>query len=99
MYAQLRSPMAMRRLDGSHSRGTFQVAVVGNSDLPGLLGVQSMWNRRAILDMNTFRPHARGPGDYNLDDVLPPGTKSFQCAFAPSGQMVLPCRKYAGVDI
>ena len=91
-------PIAMRRLDGTHSRGTFQIPVVNGSTLPGLLGLQSMRDRNAILDMKTLQLHLCGPGDYDLLPALPPGTESFQCELAPSGHLVLPCSEYAGVD-
>ena len=91
-------PIAMKRLDGIHSRGTFQIPVVKNSTLPGLLGLQSMRERNAILDMKTLQLHLCGPGDYDLLPALPPGTESFQCELAPSGHLVLPCSEYAGVD-
>ena len=88
----------MRRLDGTHSRGTFQIPVVGNSNLPGLLGLQSMRDRNAIFDMKNLQLHLCGPGDFDLFPVLPPGTESFKCEVAPSGHLVLPCGEYAGVD-
>ena len=88
----------MRRLDGTHSRGTFQIPVVNNSHLPGLLGLQSMRDRNAVLDMKTLQLHLCGPGDYDLIPALPPGTESFRCELAPSGHLVLPCAEYAGVD-
>ena len=88
----------MRRIDGTHSRGTFQIPVVNNSTLPGLLGLQPLRDRNAILDMKTLRLHFCGPGDYDLLPALPPGTESYQCELAPSGHLVLPCSEYAGVD-
>jgi hypothetical protein len=91
-------PVAFRRTDDAHSRGTFQVPVVPNSDLPGLLGLQSLRDRRAILDCTTLQLHFLGPGDCDLTTVLPPGTESYQCELAPSGHMVLPCGEYRGVD-
>ena len=91
-------PVAIRRIDGTHSRSTFQIPVVNHSILPGLLGLQSMRDRNAILDMQTLRLHLCGPGDYDLLPALPPGTESFQCELAPSGHLVLPCSEYAGVD-
>ena len=35
-----------------------------------------------------------GPGDYDLNRGLPPGTDCFQCELAPSGHMVIPCCEY-----
>ena len=81
-------PVAIRRIDGTHSRSTFQIPVVNHSTLPGLLGLQSMRDRNAILDMKTLRLHFCGPGEYDLSP----------CELAPSGHFVLPCSEYAGVD-
>ena len=36
-----------------------------------------------------------GPGDYDLEKALPPGTDCFQCELAPSGHMVFPCCEYS----
>ena len=91
-------PIAMCRTDGTHSSGSFQVPVVPNSELPGLLGLQSMRDRVAILDMNKLQLHFCGPGDYDLVRHLPPGTETFQCEIAPSGHLVIPCCEYEGVD-
>ena len=57
-----------------------------------------MRSKRAVMDMNTLRIHFLGPGDYELESALPPGTETFQCEQSPSGHMVLPCCHYIGVD-
>ena len=91
-------PIALQRLDGSHSGGTFEIPVVNRSNLPGLLGLQALRSRNGILDLKNLQLHLCGPGEYDLQTCLPPGTESFQCELAPSGHMVLPCCNYAGVD-
>ena len=91
-------PVAFKRIDGSLGRGNFNVPVVPKSELPGLLGLKSLRDRRAILDMQTLQIHFAGPGDYDLSLTLPPGTESYQCELAPSGHMVLPCSEFAAVD-
>ena len=35
-----------------------------------------------------------GPGDYDLMEILPPGTKTHQCEVASSGHMMLPCAAF-----
>ena len=57
-----------------------------------------MRDRRTILDLNTMQMHLLGPGDFDLQSILPPGSESYQCLTAPSGHMVLPCCSYDGVD-
>ena len=71
---------------------------VKGSMLPGLLGLNSLVNRRAILDCITKRLHFLGPGDYDLQSALPPGSKTYQLETAPSGHLILPCTRYAASD-
>ncbi len=47
-----------------------------------------------IIGTLTLRVHMCGPGPYELEKILPPGTQSFQCELAPSGHMVLPCAEF-----
>jgi hypothetical protein len=72
--------------------GNFTTPVVANSELPGLLGLKTMRNNRAVLDMVNLQLHFCGPSDINL--TLPPGTKSFQLEISPSGHLVLPCTNF-----
>ena len=88
-------PVAVR--PGSQNQaniGNLQVPAVSNSDLPGLLGLTALRKNRAILDFNTLRLYFCGPGDYELNKEVPPGTDSYQLEFAPSGHIVLPCCEY-----
>ena len=69
--------------------GHLQVPTVHNSDLPGLLGLTALRKNRAILDFNTLRLYFCGPGDYELNREMPPGTDTYQLELAPSGHIVL----------
>ena len=91
-------PIAMRRLDGKHAKGTFTLPIVDKSELPGLLGLNTMRERNAVLDLKNLHLHFCGPGDFDLTAMLPPGTESFQGELAPSGHMVIPVCEYKGVD-
>jgi hypothetical protein len=82
-------PITLSRQDGSQYGGTYTTPVVSNSDLPGLLGLNTMRRNRCILDMVNLKLHMCGPADIRLN--LPPGTESFQLEIAPSGHLVLPC--------
>jgi len=57
-----------------------------------------MRERKTILDLHNLQIHFLGPADYDLSTNLPPGTESYQCELSPSGHMMLPCGRYAGVD-
>ena len=88
-------PVAVRPgTQSSANLGNLQVPAVSNSDLPGLLGLTALRNNRAILDFNTLRLHFCGPGDYELEREVPPGTDTYQLETAPSGHIVLPCCEY-----
>ena len=91
-------PSCFQKLDGSYHSGSFEAPIVKDSDLPGLLGLTSLKNRRAILDLVTNQLHFLGPGDYDLMTALPPGTETFQLKHAPSGHLILPCNKFQEFD-
>ena len=89
-------PVMLRKTDGTYSPGVFETPVVPNSELPGLLGLHSMRNASAVLDMANLRLHLCGPGDIQLN--LPAGTESYQLEVSPSGHLVLPCSNFAAAD-
>ena len=67
----------------------------GMLQVPGLLGKLALKNNRAVWDFVTDRLYFMGPGDYELERVMAPGTDSFQLETAPSGHSVLPCCEYS----
>ena len=60
----------------------------------GLLGFTALRKNKAILDFNTLRLHFCGPGEYELEKEVPPGTDTYQLEVAPSGHIVLPCFEF-----
>ena len=48
-----------------------------------------------IIDTITNRVYMCGPGNYDLEACLPPGTQRLDCTYAPSGHMMLPCAEFA----
>ena len=76
----------------------FDTPTMRDSMLPGLLGLTSMKQRRAILDMVNNQLHFLGPGDFDLLQALPPGTETYDLVEAPSGHLILPCNCYEGFD-
>ena len=67
---------------------------VANSSLPGLLRLHALRKNRAAIDVVTKKLYFMGPGGYNLDQAMPPGTDIIQCETAPSGHIILPCCEY-----
>ena len=89
-----RLPVAFQKADGTKSNGHFTVPAVQYSDLPGLLGLNTLIKNRAVIDFSTMKMHFCGPGDMDLEKNLPPGTETFQLERAQSGHLVLPCCEY-----
>ena len=85
-------PLALRRLDGSYVSGNYTAPTVDHSELPALLGNQTLRNMRAIIDFGRMQLHTLGPGEATIS--LPNGSESFQLEESPSGHMVLPCGYY-----
>ena len=90
--------VALKRTDGTYSSGAFETPTVDNSDLSALLGLNSLRQRRCVIDLNTLRLHFCGPGDYSLEQALAPGTETYQGLLAPSGHLALPRGECEGVD-
>ena len=67
-----------------------------NSNTPGLLGLKSLRENRALLDTVNNKLYFVGPGDFQLEKLLPEGTMAFPCEYARSGHMCLPCCEYSG---
>ena len=72
---------------------------IRGSQLPGLLGLKALTSNRAILDCVTKRLYFLGPGNYDLMQILPAGTKAFDLETAPSGHLVLPITHYNDFDM
>ena len=90
-------PIALRH-DSTNdiSEGEISLPAVQNSDMPGLLGNQSLIDNNAIWDFKNMKLYFTGPGEYDLLRALPPGTDVFQLERAPSGHIVLPICEYDG---
>ena len=88
-------PTAFKRTDGTFTAGSVTVPTVDQSDLPILLGLDSLKAKRAILDMDSLVLHFVGPGGAKID--LPPGSESFQLEHSQSGHLVLPCGEFHGL--
>ena len=61
-------------------------------------GEGSMRRSRTLIDTVDNKLYFMGPGQYDLETMLPAGTVSVQCHTAPSGHMMLPVDAYEGLD-
>jgi len=91
-------PIAIPTQDGTIS-ATLKTPTVPNSDLPGLLGLQSLRQARTIIDTETNKLYMLGPGDYDMMKIMPPGTTVVQLEESPSGHLMMPCDQYNQFDI
>ena len=84
--------------DEGYIKGMYKCPLVPGSDLPALLGLESLSNSRAIIDTIDGKLYFLGPGDYDLKSMLPPGTKCIQCIHSPSGHLMMPVDSFARCD-
>jgi len=67
----------------------FETSVVTDSDLPALLGLESLERQGALIDCRNRKLIQVGPGGYKLQ--LSPNSTSHDLQKAPSGHLLLPC--------
>ena len=87
-------PVSLNRTGGGSIKANFDTPVIPGSELPALLGLDTVRGCRGIIDTNTLRLYLLGPGDYDLAKALPPGTECIQGELSPSGHFVIPCDSY-----
>ena len=82
-------PIAILHPDGQAHLHTFEAPIVEGTgeDLPGLYGLKSMEQKRAILDTGGRKLYFPGPGDVQI--ILPPGSIEVPLQKAPSGHLVM----------
>ena len=85
-------PIALAREDGSITLETYEAPVVPQSSIPGLLGLDSLTAKRAIINTFTNELILCGPGGCVLSPS--PGSERFQLKRAPSGHLLLPVSEY-----
>ncbi len=91
-------PIAFRKIGDINEvqQGTIHVPTLSKSQVPGLLGLNALRKMKAIVDFDKNILYHRGPGDYDLDKAMPPGTDSYQLETTISGHLAIPCCEYAG---
>ena len=85
-------PTALKRADGTYSRGTFTAPVIEGSACPALLGQQSLEAHRAILDCANKVLYLCAPGEIEIR--VPEGSEKLPLEQAPSGHLILPISSY-----
>ena len=74
------------------TEGSYAAPILENSDVPGLLGLESLKKHRALMDTYNGRLFFIGPGGYQLN--LSPGSKVFELEESPSKHWLLPCTEW-----
>ena len=73
--------------------GTFTAPTINHSDLPALLGLDTLRASNAVLDLRTLKLYMCGPAGAEISPG--PGSREFQLDISPSGHLMLPCTNYA----
>lgn len=76
--------------NGAH--GQFNTAVISNSDLPALLGLESLEAQRSLIDTFNRKIFTIGPGGYELK--LSPCSQSLDLTKIASGHLLLPVTEW-----
>ena len=94
---RVKIPIAVLDPDGAASCvHTFEAPTVGGtgSDLPALLGLRSMRDKRAVLEMTPGKECLSFPGEGGYEIKWSPGTMHCKLEQAPSGHLILPCGEF-----
>jgi hypothetical protein len=75
--------------------GTYEAATVNNSMVPALLGLRSLTEKRAVLDMVNDRLILAGPGGFEMRLSL--GSRVLKLTRAKSGHLMLPVSAWASL--
>lgn len=74
------------------TKGIYSAAVVRDSDLPALLGLEPLEAQRALIDVHNRQIYFVGPGGYDLK--LSPGSECHNLVKIPSGHLLLPVTEW-----
>ena len=91
-------PIAVTDEDEHTTLDDYSTPVIPDSDVPGLLGLESIQKLRGVIDTYSNPPklYCCGPGDYDIK--LSPGSKTFPLFPAPSGHLILPTSEFNKID-
>ena len=76
-------------------RGSYTAPEIPDSDVPALMGLETMDKHRALLDVHSKRLILVGPGGYKLQ--LSPGSRVYDLEQANTGHLMLPCSNFESV--
>jgi len=76
-------------------QGIFEPSVVADSDLPALMGLETLEKNRALIDVANRKLIYVGSGGYELK--LSPGSVTMSLEKVPSGHLLLPTSEWASL--
>ena len=71
---------------------TYTAPFLPGSEIPALLGLESMEEKRTVLDLVNRKMYLMGPGEFTIQ--APPGSHCLQLYKADSGHLMLPVTEY-----
>ena len=77
-----------------YQKACYRTPVVPDSDLPALVGYETLQNSRCIIDCGKDEVYFLAPGDYNLLEHLPPGSRQVDTERATTGHLMMPIDNY-----
>ena len=89
-------PITLKTTDDRALVGLYRAPTVDDNALPALLGLKTLLERRAIIDLTRMQISFTGPGESRID--FSPGTDTFAMMQAPSGHLMLPCCEYGAAS-
>ena len=87
-------PIELTTIDGRSIPGIYTAPTLKDDHaLPALLGLRTLVERRAIIDLPNMQISFTGQGETKIN--YSPGTDTFKMYHAPSGHLMLPCCEYS----
>jgi hypothetical protein len=91
--SEVQLPIAISDINGRTMLNDYQAPTVGGrgKDLPALLGLESMTDHHAVLEMTEGHEYLTFPGPKGYTITWTEGTRRYKLERAPSGHLILPC--------
>ena len=86
-------PVSLKTGEDSYMRATYSTPIVPESDLPALLGLDTLKRLKGVYDAHKNQLHFLGAACLEKEH-LPPGTTTIQCEYGPSGHVMIPIDHY-----
>ena len=88
-------PMAIKTDNLGTLAATFTTPIIRDSEVPALLGLDSLADLGAIIDVGKRKLYL--PGNSGVEIIPKADTAIITLAIAPSGHMIIPCDSFDGL--